>query len=102
LFEADEVKLEATYNQLHDVTEFTAPSSYKSYEELKSRLEVVLGQSTGAGSTVKNEALTQTAETVQPRATEPQVIASAPTPEIAASTDDDDTLSYFAKLAAED
>jgi hypothetical protein len=102
LFESDEVKLESTYNQLHDMSEFVAPSSYKSYEELKARLEVVLGQSTGAGATVKNEALTQTAETVEPKATEPQVIATAPTPEIAASDDDDDTLSYFAKLAAED
>jgi len=103
LFDADEVKLEATYNQMHDMSEFANPSTYKSYDELKGRLEVVLGQSTGAGSTVKNEALTQTAETVEPKSTEPQVIASAPEPTIAASTDDDDdTLSYFAKLAAED
>ena len=46
---------------------------------------------------------TQTAESVSPKAVEPQVIQSAPEPEIVASTDDDDdTLSYFAKLAAED
>ena len=102
LLEADETKLEATYNQLHDVSEFTAPSSYKSYDELKGRLEVVLGQSTGAGSTVKNDSLTQTAEVVAAKEAEPQVIASAPEPRITASTDEDDTLSYFAKLAAED
>jgi hypothetical protein len=102
LLEADETKLEATYNQLHDVSEFTAPSSYKSYDELKGRLEVVLGQSTGAGSTVKNDSLTQTAEVVAAKEAEPQVIASAPEPNITASTDEDDTLSYFAKLAAED
>lgn len=103
LFDADEVKLEGTYNSLHDVSEFTNPSTYKSYDELKGRLEVVLGQSTGAGSTVKNEALTQTAEAVEPRSSEPQVIArSAPEPTIASTDDEDDTLSYFAKLAAED
>jgi len=102
LLEADETKLEATYNQLHDVSEFTAPSSYKSYDELKQRLEVVLGQSTGAGSTVKNDSLTQTAEVVAAKEEEPQVIASAPEPNVTASTDEDDTLSYFAKLAAED
>jgi len=103
LYEADETKLEATYNSMHEVTEFTDPSSYKSYEELKARLETVLGQSTGAGATVKNESLAQTAEAVSPKAAEPQVIQSAPEPEIVASTDDDDdTLSYFAKLAAED
>ena len=103
LFEADEVKLEATYNQMHDPIEFTDPKSYKTYDELKARLETVLGQATGAGATVKNESLAQTAEAVSPKASEPQVIQSAPEPEIVASTDDDDdTLSYFAKLAAED
>ena len=102
LFDADETKLEATYNQLHEVSEFTDASSYKTYDELKARLETVLGQATGGGATVKNEALTQTAETVEPKATEPQVIASAPEPTIASTDDDDDTLSYFAKLAAED
>lgn len=102
LLEADETKLEATYNQLHDVSEFVAQSSYKSYDELKQRLEVVLGQSTGQGSTVKNDSLTQTAEVVRSKEQEPQVIASAPEPRITASTDEDDTLSYFAKLAAED
>ena len=84
------------------MSEFTAPSSYKSYDELKGRLEVVLGQSTGAGATVKNDSLTQTAEVVSAREQEPQVIASAPEPNITAAADEDDTLSYFAKLAAED
>jgi hypothetical protein len=102
LLEADETRLEATYNQLHDMSEFTAPSSYKSYDELKGRLEVVLGQSTGAGATVKNDSLTETAEVVSAREQEPQVIASAPEPNITAAADEDDTLSYFAKLAAED
>ncbi len=104
LFESDETKLEATYNQLHDVSEFADPKTYKSYEELKSRLEVVLGQSTGAGSTVKNESLAQTAEAVSPKVVEPQVIASAPEPVVTETVDgdEDDTLSYFAKLAAED
>ena len=102
LFEGDETRLEATYNQLHDSSEFADTGSYKSYDELKSRLEVVLGQSTGSGSTVKNDSLTQTAEVVSAKEQEPQVLASAPEPTITASTDEDDTLSYFAKLAAED
>jgi len=103
LLDADETKLEAVYNQLHDSTEFTAESSYKSYDELKQRLEVVLGQSTGAGSTVKNESLTQTAESTPIKSAEPVVVSqTAPEPEIAAAGSEDDTLSYFAKLAAED
>jgi len=104
LFDGDETKLEATYNQLHELTEFTDPSNYKTYDELKSRLEVVLGESTGSGSTVKNEALSQTAETVETKTAPPPVVAqTAPEPEIKVSAEDeDDTLSYFAKLAAED
>ena len=102
LFEADEAKLEATYNSLHEVTEFTDPKTYKSYDELKSRLEVVLGQATGGGSTVKNESLNKTAEAVSPREAEPKVVPSAPEPEITSKDDDDDTLSYFAKLANEE
>ena len=103
LLEGDETKLEATYNTMHDMSEFTDPSSYKSYNDLKARLEVVLGQATGSGSTMKNESLQQTAETVGSKSVEPQVIPSAPQPQVAmASSGDDDTLSYFAKLAAED
>ena len=65
---------------MHDMSEFTDPSSYKSYNDLKARLEVVLGQATGSGSTMKNESLQQTAETVGSKSVEPQVIPSAPQP----------------------
>ena len=105
LFDGDETKLEATYNQLHELQEFVDPTNYKTYDELKSRLEVVLGEATGTGSTVKNESLPQTAENVEPSSAPTPVVApSAPEPEIKVSGDEDenDTLSYFAKLAAED
>ena len=101
LFDADETKLEATYNQQFDLGEFVDPENFKSYQDLESRLELVLGTAVGANVTQKNEALTETAEQ--------QVGRSAPEPEIvsapeasAESADEDDTLSYFAKLAAED
>ena len=105
LFDGDETKLEATYNQLYELQEFVDPTNYKTYDELKSRLEVVLGEATGTGSTVKNESLNQTAESVEPSSAPTPVVApSAPEPEIKVSGDEDDndTLSYFAKLAAED
>tara|TARA_A100001037_G_C15120833_1_gene623724 strand:+ start:880 stop:1809 length:930 start_codon:yes stop_codon:yes gene_type:complete len=105
LFDGDETKLEATYNQLHELQEFVDPTNYKTYDELKSRLEVVLGEATGTGSTVKNESLNKTAESVEPSSAPTPVVApSAPEPEIKVSGDEDDndTLSYFAKLAAED
>jgi hypothetical protein len=102
LFDADEVKLEATYNQLYDLNEFTDPANFKSYEELEGRLGLVLGTAVGSNVTAKNEALSQTAEAnVGRSAPEPQIV-SAPAPSVGDADDEDDTLSYFAKMAQED
>ena len=102
LFAADEAKLEATYNQMHDLNEFVSPTTFKSYDELKGRLQVVLGEAVGANATARNESLSQTAERVEPRtASEPEIVA-APSPSVGVEDDEEDTLSYFAKMAAED
>ena len=88
---------------MYDTSEFVDPKTFKTYDELKSRLDVVLGEATGEGATIKNDSLTQTAETIGYKTVEPEVIKAAPEPEITATTDDDeDTLSYFAKLANEE
>jgi hypothetical protein len=100
LYDADETKLEATYNAMFDVAEFVEPTNYKTYDELKQRLSVVLGEAVGEGMTQKSEDLTKTAEAVEPSSMEtPVVSASAPAPEVNATESDDETLSYFAKLA---
>ena len=102
LYEADEVKLEATYNQMHDLNEFVDPANFKSYEELEGRLQLVLGTAVGHNVTQRNEALTQTAESnVGRSAPEPEIVA-APAPSVGAADEEDDTLSYFAKMAQED
>ena len=75
----------------------------ESYDELKAKLETVLGLATGAGSTVKNEALAQTAESAPFSTADEPTIVAAPAPAPAAvATEEDDTLSYFAQMAAED
>jgi len=52
--------------------------------------------------TAKNESLTQTAESsVGKSAPEPEIVA-APEPSVGATDDEEDTLSYFAKMAQED
>ena len=107
---SDETQLESVYNSLYDLNEFIIPNYpnafdsnwFKSYDDLKSKLETVLGLATGAGSTLKNEALAQTAEAAPIRsAVEPTVVAAAPAA-VAAVAEEDDTLSYFAQMAAED
>jgi hypothetical protein len=102
LFNADEVKLEAVYNQMYDLNEFTNPENFKSYEELEARLGLVLGTAVGSNVTAKNEALTRTAEAnVGRSAPEPQIVSTS-APSVGDESDEEDTLSYFAKMAQED
>jgi hypothetical protein len=89
LFEGDEAKLEAIYEKQYDLGEWTDPANYKSYDELKARLNLVLGEA--APRTVQQRVDLDT------RA-EPAPMKTAE----AASIDEDDTMSYFAKLAADD
>ena len=43
LFNGDEAELETVYNQLYSLEEFVNPKNFKSYDELKKRLNRVLG-----------------------------------------------------------
>ena len=102
----DDDQLEAIYNKQHDCTEWTDPKNYKTYDELKSRLALVLGES--APRTVREEVSLDTSTPyVAPQATAPAAVApmAAPAPMATAENtalDEDDTMSYFAKLAADD
>jgi hypothetical protein len=44
LLGGDDKKLEEIFNQTYDLNEFIAPETFKTYEELKARLEQVLGE----------------------------------------------------------
>ena len=99
LYESDESKLETVYNQLHDLSEFTDPKNYKSYDELKAKLMRVLGEEASMGAPT----MAQTAQINEPV---PSPMASEPMQPVTAeeikTDDDEDTMSYFAKLANED
>jgi len=96
LFEGDDSKLEAVYDKLYNLNEFVDPANYKTYDELKSRLQIVLGES--APRTVQETvALDTTAEPAPLKAAEPPKVA-----ESSVTEDEDDTMAYFAKLAQED
>tara|TARA_B100001287_G_scaffold48865_1_gene37883 strand:+ start:3545 stop:4447 length:903 start_codon:yes stop_codon:yes gene_type:complete len=98
LYEADESKLESVYNQLHPVGDFTDPKNYKSYDELKAKLMRVLGEEVemGAPTVVQMNQVNDPAPAPEP------VQAAPVTAEEMNSVDDDDTMSYFAKLANDD
>ena len=92
LLDADEAKLEDVYNKLHDLSEFTNPKNYKSYDELKTKLMRVLGEEATAGAyTVREEV----------KINEP-IAAVEPVTAEEISSEDEDTLSYFSKLAKQD
>jgi hypothetical protein len=93
LKDSDDDALEALWKKEYSLAELVATDQFKSYDELKTRLSYVLG----------NKKVTQDAETVDEdsdRGEAEQLVTTA-TANTPSSTDDDEALSYFAKLAAE-
>ena len=82
-------ELENIYSKLHSLNEFVDPKNYKSYNELKAKLNRVLG--VDAGETMEAPEV-HYAPAPSERVAEPAPIAEA-------NNDEEDTLSYFAKLA---
>ena len=80
----------------HNLQDFLDPKNYKTYDELKAKLNRVLGVDAGVVETDPFEATTPTAEAPS--------MAEADTsfpPADNNNESEDDTLSYFAKLAKE-
>ena len=99
LYEADETKLEEVYGKLHNLSEFTDPKNYKTYDELKAKLARVLGEEAlgGGAPTMAQESMVNT-----PEPAPEYKVAEPMTAENMSTSDDDDTMSYFSRLAAED
>ena len=87
---SDDAELEAVWKKEYSLAAFTAEDQFKTYEELQTRLNLVLGLN-------KRPTVTQ----VDDEEYEPAV--GDPLPEVATlKKDDDDQLSYFARLAEEE
>lgn len=97
LFDGKDEELETVYTQLNSLSEFTDPKSYKSYDELKAKLNRVLG--VDAGITADMASMTTAPIPTMEQA--PSAPAMEAAPAMDSSTDEDDTLSYFNKLANE-
>ena len=88
-------ELEAIYSKTYSLTEFTADSNFKTYEDLEKRLGTVLA----ARKTVVDMETEEAEEELVPVAAAPVREEVKPKP----STDDEsDTLSFFANLAEND
>ena len=98
----DDDKIVAIANAQHKLSEFLDRKNFKSYEELKKKLDEVLS---GNGFNAKSAAeLADEPATIEAR--EPAKSAPAFTPKAsvkpAIEDDDDDVMSYFEKIAKED
>ena len=90
LFDNDD-DIEKVWNKQYALNEFTAPTNFKSYDELKTRLNMVL-----AGTTTVGNVTTLMED-------EPVVSAVVDTKEepapVTVEDEDEDTMDYFQKLA---
>jgi hypothetical protein len=103
LLSGDDDKLEALWKTQSSLTEFVAPTNFKSYDELKARLDKVLGVSTSASASAEQTPVQdyKPAFKSEPAAAPAKVAETAEVASVS-TDDDDDTLSYFANLAEED
>tara|TARA_R110002049_G_C9016115_1_gene550996 strand:- start:52 stop:957 length:906 start_codon:yes stop_codon:yes gene_type:complete len=97
LFE-DEAKVEEVCGKAYALSEFSQATNFKSYEELQTRMDIVLSGTTKVGNVQESiqKEVRQTDSNPQVEATQPQ--SMEPTP-IIAPKEEDDTMSYFEKLA---
>jgi hypothetical protein len=100
LFDKDD-ELEKLWETQYSLSEFTAPTNFKSYDELQTRLNTVLSGTTKVGNVTDLQSGnafddSPSVDTVVDTKEEP-----APTVSMSNTEDDDDTMSYFEKLAEE-
>ena len=92
VFGGDEGKLEALYDKQHALGEWVDPANYKTYDQLNTRLKMVLGES-APRTTRETVSLDETSAPPSLKTAENTSLDEA---------DDDDTMSLFAKLANDD
>ena len=99
----DDDKLEAIWKQEYSLKELVDPKNFRTYDELKRRLDRALGLTTGATPSNIRQTYVVDEEDIPPFDPVPQQRAAAARPAPAASIDDDDDdLEFFKKLAEDD
>ena len=99
LGDLDDKELEGIWKQEHSLAAFTADDQFKSYDELKERLERTLK---GNYSAKVEEEQFEEELTPEPLNVKDNVVQGGNHRTAAVKSTEDDTLSYFAKLAQED
>ena len=95
LYDGDDARLQEVYGKLYSLQEFLTPENYKTYDELKLKLNRVLGVDAGVSMDAPMESAPVVEQPMAAAASEPMANTASD------DGDDEDTLSYFAKLAKE-
>ena len=102
LLDSDEA-LEATWKTEYSLQEFLDPKNFKSYEQLKARLDKVLGLAGAvAATTTAEDTPVQSFEAPAAQTASSAPTATATVAQETNTEEEDDTLSYFAQLANEE
>ena len=92
----DDDAMEAIWKKELSLSEFVEPAQFKTYDELKVRLEYVLGKRGARPAAQDSEVQEEEYETTPVAETRETVSSVAST---SSEIEDDDTLSYFQRLA---
>lgn len=100
----DDDKLEGIWNEGYSLAEFEDTKNFKSYEQLQARLSLVLGTTSTASAPTIREDEEEVFAKPEPVENWGKEVSDFRQKAVAASpvADEDDTLSYFAKLAEDD
>jgi|TARA_B110000211_G_scaffold12151_1_gene12724 hypothetical protein len=90
LFDGDDSRLENLWKSEYSLQDIVAPTEFKSHEELKDKFDGVIGNDIRS---TQDDSVTETAENIEPETT------TVSTP---AAETEEDALSFFNKLAADD
>ena len=93
----DDDELETIYKSLSNLNDFIAPSEFKSYEDLKKRLDYTLGLK-GTPKFQDPETIGEDEEVEVSRSVK-ETVSVRPSASSADDEDEDDAMSYFQKLA---
>lgn len=99
----DDDKLEAIYNQEYSLKELIDPKNFRSYDELKRRLDRALGLTTGnAPSNARQQFIDEDDIPSFEPAPQPRAQEARPAPAASSVDDDDDDFAFFKQLAEDD
>ena len=98
IFESDD-EIEEVINKQYPLSEFVSPDNFKSYDELKTRLNNVLSGKQSAGRSI-GETIDDDEKEYAPayKSSDPKKMDTVP---FSKEDDDEDAMSYFEKLANE-